>query len=140
MTTETAVGVVFNKGDVDLYFSGSWVNVRAKLEDRPAEEISVAFERAEPAPGDEPGEAKSGEKTGDKKKKNSDSEWAPKFESLGKQAGQLAKQIIKGTKPSALGVVSPSSYYYSYNGDTGVKIELGIPSALLKKDHKLYKK
>jgi len=52
----------------------------------------------------------------------------------------LAKEIIKGTSPAKLGVVTPSNYYYSYNGDTGVKIELGIPSVLLKKDHRLYQK
>jgi putative ABC transport system substrate-binding protein len=64
---------------------------------------------------------------------------APQFESLGGQAGDLAKQILKGTKPSKLGVVSPSEFYYSINVNTALKIEVGVPPAVLKKDHKLYK-
>lgn len=64
---------------------------------------------------------------------------APKFEDLGKQAGQLAKQISGGTLPKKLGVVSPTNFYYSINVNTALKIGVGVPPEVLKKDHKLYK-
>lgn len=64
---------------------------------------------------------------------------APKFEDLGKQAGQLAKQIAGGTSPKKLGVVSPTNFYYSINVNTALKIGVGVPPEVLKKDHKLYK-
>lgn len=64
---------------------------------------------------------------------------APKFEDLGKQAGQLAKQLLSGTPPSKLGVVSPMNYYYAINVNTALKIGVGVPPEVLKKDHKLYK-
>ncbi|MBW1871473.1 MAG: hypothetical protein JRJ19_05375 [Deltaproteobacteria bacterium] len=65
---------------------------------------------------------------------------SPKFDSLGQQAGEIAVKIIAGTAPSSLGVISPKSHYYSYNTKTGLRIELGVPSAILKKEHRLYKK
>ena len=64
---------------------------------------------------------------------------APKFEDLGKQAGQLAKQLLGGTLPKKLGVVSPTNFYYSINVNTALKIGVGVPPEVLKKDHKLYK-
>ncbi len=64
---------------------------------------------------------------------------APKFESLGVQAGQLAKQLLSGTAPKKLGVVSPTSFYYAINVNTALKIGVGVPPEVLKKDHKLYK-
>ena len=64
---------------------------------------------------------------------------APKFEDLGEQAGQLAKKITGGTSPKKLGVVSPSNFYYSINVNTALKIGVGVPPEILKKDHKLYK-
>jgi ABC-type uncharacterized transport system substrate-binding protein len=65
---------------------------------------------------------------------------SPKFDFLGRQAGEVASKIFAGTSPSSLGVVSPKSHYYSYNTKTGLKIELGVPSTILKKEHRLYKK
>ena len=64
---------------------------------------------------------------------------APKFQDLGKQAGQLAKQIVSGVSPKKLGVVSPTNFYYSINVNTALKIGVGVPPEVLKKDHKLYK-
>ena len=64
---------------------------------------------------------------------------APKFEDLGKQAGQLAKQLLSGTSPKKLGVVSPTDFYYSINVNTALKIGVGVPPEVLKKEHKLYK-
>jgi len=64
---------------------------------------------------------------------------APKFEDLGKQAGQMAKQLTSGTPPKKLGVVSPTDFYYSINVNTALKIGVGVPPEVLKKEHKLYK-
>ena len=64
---------------------------------------------------------------------------APKFEDLGKQAGQLAKQLLSGASPKKMGVVSPTNFYYSINVNTALKIGVGVPPEVLKKDHKLYK-
>lgn len=64
---------------------------------------------------------------------------APKFEDLGKQAGQLAKKLLSGVPPKKLGVVSPTNFYYSINVNTALKIGVGVPPEVLKKDHKLYK-
>jgi putative ABC transport system substrate-binding protein len=64
---------------------------------------------------------------------------APKFEDLGKQAGQLAKQLVAGTSPQKLGVASPTNFYYAINVNTALKIGVGVPPEVLKKDHKLYK-
>jgi putative ABC transport system substrate-binding protein len=64
---------------------------------------------------------------------------APKFEDLGKQAGQLAKQLLGGTSPKKMGVVSPTHFYYSINVNTALKIGVGVPPEVLKKEHKLYK-
>jgi putative tryptophan/tyrosine transport system substrate-binding protein len=63
---------------------------------------------------------------------------SPRFDDLGRQAGELANQIALGVPPAKIGIVSPKNYYYSYNSETGVKIKLGIPAALLQKDHRLY--
>jgi putative tryptophan/tyrosine transport system substrate-binding protein len=62
----------------------------------------------------------------------------PNFFSLGHQAGELAAKIQGGVSPSKFGIAFPDSFYYSYNVKTGVKIQLGIPQAILKKEHKLY--
>jgi putative ABC transport system substrate-binding protein len=64
---------------------------------------------------------------------------APKFQDLGKQAGQLAKQLVSGVKAKKMGVVSPTNFYYSINVNTALKIGVGVPAEVLKKDHKLYK-
>lgn len=62
----------------------------------------------------------------------------PKFGALGRQAGELAAKVMAGTPPSKFGVVYPDNFYYSYNVKTGMKIQLGVPQIILKKEHKLY--
>jgi putative ABC transport system substrate-binding protein len=64
---------------------------------------------------------------------------APKFDDLGNQAGVLAGKIIAGKNPTELGVINPTNFYYSINVNTAVKIGVGVPPDILKKEHKLYK-
>lgn len=62
----------------------------------------------------------------------------PKFAALGRQAGELAAKILGGAPASKFGIAYPNSFYYSYNVKTGMKIQLGVPQAILKSEHRLY--
>lgn len=61
------------------------------------------------------------------------------YDHMGVQAGEVARKIMEGTPPSRIGVVHPTRYRYNINVDTALKIGVGIPPAVLKKEHKLYK-
>ena len=63
---------------------------------------------------------------------------SPSFESVGKQASDLAKQILGGASPKSLGIVLPGDYYFAINSATAKKIKLEIPQAVLSRKHKLY--